>query len=492
MTKRDWRNSRPFNTHRWSYDSDVDAWIDDFWHQHLSTFYNQPKPGPQPKSSPRDQFKVLMLDLYLCWRDDPEQCLGVSHDKGRYPAESRYNALPLTPSVLFELIRVMRGRKLIKVLPGHTNDEGPNMTTRVWPRDRMIHHFESADFNHLQIGELEGRETIILRKKVGGRQELVPYRDPEEAQGDEDSENVVTADWKIPLMRKRLETYNNLLRESFIDVACLEEPYIRTRAKDQDSRGPKTLYQRISQHNKSVRRMFNRASFEDGGRFYGGFWQRIGSELRSAIRIDDQPTVELDYSAHHIRVAYANEDLLGPDDPYDLGNVLPEYEGNAVLQRKDVKSLTLICMNAKSPREGFSAFRGEVKDAIKAGERTGKVPSPEFCEKLLNAFIERNPEIEAYMNSDKGIKFMNTDSRVSDKIIDHFVQQDIPILCVHDSYIVPAQYEDEMREQMTKAFKLIIKVSNPYIEKEEYGPYTVADGYKRRWDEFQQWKRNRP
>ncbi|MBY5269198.1 hypothetical protein BB931_03155 [Spiribacter salinus] len=385
----------------------------------------------------------------------------------------------------------MSKRKLIKVLEGHINDQSQRITTRVWPLAPLIEHFESADFNHLQIGELESRETIILRKKVGGRQELVPYRDPEEAQGNEDSENVVTADWKIPLMRKRLETYNNLLRESFIDVACLEEPYIRTRAKDQDSRGPKTLYQRISQHNKSVRRMFNRASFEDGGRFYGGFWQRIGSDLRSTIRIDDQPTVELDYSAHHIRVAYAKQALLGPEDPYDLGKVLPEYEGNAALQRKDVKSLTLICMNATSPRNGFSAFRGQVQAAIEAGVRTGKVPTHKFCEKLLNAFIERNPEIEAYMNSDKGIKFMNTDSRVSDKIIDHFVQQDIPILCVHDSYIVPDQYEDKLREQMTEAFKAIIKVSNPHIEKEEHKPYTITEGYRRRWEEFQQWKENR-
>jgi vacuolar-type H+-ATPase subunit F/Vma7 len=123
--------------------------------------------------------------------------------------------------------------------------------------------------------------------------------------------------------------------------------------------------------------------------------------------------------------------------------------------------------------------------------RTGKVPTHKFCEKLLNAFIERNPEIGPYMNSDKGIKFMNTDSRVSDKIIDHFVQQDIPILCVHDSYIVPDQYEDELREQMTEAFKAIIKVSNPHIEKEEQKPYTITEGYRRRWEEFQQWKKKR-
>jgi len=385
----------------------------------------------------------------------------------------------------------MKGRRIVKVLKGHITDKSQRIATRVWPLATLIEHFQSANFHDLQIGELESLEPIILRKDVGTKKELVPYFDPSEAKGKEQSEKVIRANWKIPHMRKRLRAYNELLRESFIDVACLEEPYVRTRAKDQDSRGPKTLYQRISQHNKSVRRIFNRASFEHGGRFYGGFWQRIGSELRSAIRINDEPTVELDYSAHHIRVAYANEGLIGPDDPYDLGEILPEYEGNTALQRKDVKSLTLICMNAKSPSNAFSSFRHRVKEAIEAGERTGEIPSLKLCKKLLNAFIERNPDIEVYMNSDKGIEFMNTDSRVSDRIIDHFVRQRIPILSIHDSYIVPAQYEDELREQMTKAFEDIIEVSNPYITKETHEPYTIAEGYRKRREDFQNWMKNR-
>ena len=56
---------------------------------------------------------------------------------------------------------------------------------------------------------------------------------------------------------------------------------------------------------KYVRRIFNQGSFKKGGRFYGGFWQKIPREYRKFIRINYKEVVELDYSGLHINMLYA-------------------------------------------------------------------------------------------------------------------------------------------------------------------------------------------
>ena len=41
----------------------------------------------------------------------------------------------------------------------------------------------------------------------------------------------------------------------------------------------------------------NNWSFDEGGRFYGGWWERVPSRYRSHITIDGMPTVEMNYAA---------------------------------------------------------------------------------------------------------------------------------------------------------------------------------------------------
>ena len=55
---------------------------------------------------------------------------------------------------------------------------------------------------------------------------------------------------------------------------------------------PDALY-----NERTVRRIFNNGSFDEGGRFYGGWWERVPSRYRSHITIDGMPTVEMNYAA---------------------------------------------------------------------------------------------------------------------------------------------------------------------------------------------------
>ena len=71
-----------------------------------------------------------------------------------------------------------------------------------------------------------------------------------------------------------------------------------------------------------MRRIFNNGSWEQGGRFYGGWWQGIGKDLRHDIMIDNKPTIEIDFKAMHAALLFAATNQQSEFDPYSLEDEL--------------------------------------------------------------------------------------------------------------------------------------------------------------------------
>ena len=100
--------------------------------------------------------------------------------------------------------------------------------------------------------------------------------------------------------------------------------------------------------------MFYRADWNLGGRFHGGWWQRVGEEWRKQIYINDESTIEQDYSGLHINLLYGLQGLQPQQDPYALDKLL-DFE--AKQQRKVVKGIVLNAINADSEKSAYAAFR---------------------------------------------------------------------------------------------------------------------------------------
>jgi len=66
---------RPIDVHRWSDHPEVAALCDRIWDEYLPSDKTS---GPKPKTAFRHQLRVLVLDLYVAWLEDPELCIGVS------------------------------------------------------------------------------------------------------------------------------------------------------------------------------------------------------------------------------------------------------------------------------------------------------------------------------------------------------------------------------------------------------------------------------
>src|SRR5262249_36442769 len=62
---------------------------------------------------------------------------------------------------------------------------------------------------------------------------------------------------------------------------------------------------------RSYYRVFN-GDLRHGGRWYGPFWQSVPSSLRPKLRINGEPTVELDFACCQLRLMFA---CVGLPDP---------------------------------------------------------------------------------------------------------------------------------------------------------------------------------
>ena len=197
---------------------------------------------------------------------------------------------------------------------------------------------------------------------------------------------------------------------------------------------------------KKLYRVFNEKSFERGGRFYGALYQYMPKGFRKDILINGEPAIELDYSAHHIRIPYHLEGINYRDDPYLALTDDPE-------ERKIFKKLLLVALNATSEKKAIEAFRSE---CIETAWKTELSLADESIRGLLARAREQHRRIAGFIHSGKGRMLQNLDSRITEAILMRMTDIGIPCLPVHDSYIVPKQYEDRLRDVMVGEYKAVI------------------------------------
>ncbi|MFT7594250.1 MAG: hypothetical protein ACI8R4_001569, partial [Paracoccaceae bacterium] len=156
-------HSRPIDVHRWSDHPEVVQFVDRVWDGYL------PKevvkgPGPKPKMAFRKQLRVLILDLYVAWLEDPELSIGVSMSANTWKTNSRYNALHLSKK-LVPIIQSLHKAGLIDLAKGSYTAPGSkgNRNTRIRASEAMQGWFTQAKFQREDIGRAEGEEVIILK-----------------------------------------------------------------------------------------------------------------------------------------------------------------------------------------------------------------------------------------------------------------------------------------------------------------------------------------
>jgi hypothetical protein len=397
--------------------------------------------GRKTQGKIKEQFRVLILDLYVSWLEDPDQYLGVHLGKNAYKSNSRYNSLFIS----FKLVGLIHQCHAMDWLDWVTFSYGgskrqKNRTTRIRASDHLIELFKSHCLSLDQFSFLPDRECILLTNNDPHPDDvvvrslgrfLIDYVDTEQTK----------------LMRDELMAYNHLLSKTHIDIASLDEPIV-TRLITKGPYAGQMQRIRIGQHNKFVRRVFSRGQWDLHGRFYGGFWQQISEDLRKDIFINGEPTVEIDFKALHVSLLYAiklHEVWPYSKDPFALQRLV-DFAPDASTQRKWVKLLVLQCLNASNRKAAFAAFRNESDTGSLAKRLTN-----EQLAILLDVFVNEHPRLEEFLLADVGVELMNYDSRLMAHIIRQCTKQNIPILTIHDSCLCRRSDFAEVRTIMTIA-----------------------------------------
>jgi hypothetical protein len=270
--------------------------------------------------------------------------------------------------------------------------------------------FRASDVLLKELGRLpviyRPFELLILRDLNG---DLVDYRDNRETRR----------------MRKNLRAINEALLSQQIGVAGRI-----IREGDLLDNGGRA---RVQMH-----RVFNRSTFDLGGRAYGGYWQNISKAERKLITLDGKETVEHDYAALHIRLLYqeAGKPLRDGDDPYDL----------AEWPRQQVKLAMLIAINAPTERIAIEATALHVFGSrYRADQHKARA--------LLRAVKAKHSDIAHAFGSDAGARLMRKDSDLAEQVMLDMIRQGVIPLSVHDSFIVPADEGSRLEEAMQREIR---------------------------------------
>jgi len=396
--------------------------------------------------------ELVVVQMFHQWVIDPTVCIASIRNNNVIKVRDFYNTKMIDMRKLVRVWNVLERNEYI-IVANHSYDrENPNAqntTTRVMPSAKLQDMF----------GKVSTREFDVDLNADSKQLHLTEY-DVEESTGSLYSKNnqknrtYTKYNDNTPHITEKLKVlkeYNRLLSQTHIDIANLEEPYVFRKRYNKITKTYDETKIAINQSKKFVRRVFSRNSWKANGRFYGGFWQLVGSDYRQHIRINGETTVELDYKSLHPNLLLIREGLEPSTDVYGLGDtpVVDRYDLDT--QRSIVKLAVLMLLNADDIDKAFKALIA--KFATPPGEPIdirADFTREEF-NSYLDAFIMHHPSLEKYMGKDEGIKLMYQDSLIVEELIRNFTEREIPILCVHDSIIVQEKYLDLAREEMKKA-----------------------------------------
>ena len=109
-------------------------------------------------------------------------------------------------------------------------------------------------------------------------------------------------------------------------------------------------------------------------------------------------------------------------------------------------------VNAKTDAQAFAAFREGRRDDE---DRLGASLKNEQLAVMLNELRRKHPLIADDLGTDAGIDLMNLDGKITEHVIRRLMEEGIPVLTVHDSYIVHFAFADMLQEVLAEAYELM-------------------------------------
>lgn len=199
-----------------------------------------------------------------------------------------------------------------------------------------------------------------------------------------------------------------------------------------------------------VSRIFN-GTWHSFGRFYG-YLERLTNKKDGSYReqptitLRGEQTIALDYSAFHPHIAYALADIE-IDPTRDLYKVKRRQTAR---EREILKKLMLVALNAQ--RRSTAIF----ETAAEFGEQYKRV------ERLATYMEREHAPIHQFLYGGASGLFQYIDSEIADHILIAASEMDMPIVPVHDGFIVRESDLHKLGAAMSQAAACVTGVELPY------------------------------
>ena len=413
------------------------------------------------KRSASEHEKFLLSTEWLCKKllaahaSHKGASVRISRDKNRYKA-GRYVpkglSYDITVSGTLDLMDLL-GYVVMTSRGNYSRDTGQGDQTRYRLTDAFLKHFEvvSSALPKKLIG-YDDTDPIVLQKTIkrttnnkNGTKSKVKYK---KKLSYEDTPQIIS--W-----RDNLTIINDCIKRHTLDLYLTDEDWEKlnnqlVKEKDHD-------YSPIQLHRATLRRVFNSSSFDEGGRFYGAWWHNIPSAYRAFVTIDGKFTDEFDYGRLHPTILYADKGIVLEEDTYDIGI------------NKEHRDIVKQCFNAMVQAKSKLTSPPKGVDY----KSTGK-----SWKALRQLILDKHEPIEDSFFRGMGNKLQFKDSQLAERIMLHFAKRDVPVLPVHDSFIITrglfSELVNVMHKEFEKMFGVPIKIdSKPMMPPQSNAPEKV-------------------
>jgi hypothetical protein len=397
-------NTILLDVYRWSDFPEVKRVCEDL----VGVFMRKGHSKRQLNEKFRRHLRVIVLNLYQGYLTDPSLYIAYARDKNVY-ATRRYKEIHISYRPLIRVIDGLVELGLIEQKKGFydpTTEIGFQSVIRA--TIKLIGLIESSAVAPFMIG----RSSV--------EPELIVLRDSQGIEIDYEHQD------SVEQMRENLRVYNTLLKQAKFHLSCPSEML------------PKGIdWGRISLH-----RVFNNGSFEEGGRFYGGWWQEMPKEVRKHIEIDGEGTVELDYSGMHLRMLYAKKRLDFIGDPYSI------YTDSSSM-RPLCKLILLVALNASSLKNAVAAIRKKMN-------LDPSLPRVENLKQCVKDFVGHHSPVSEFFFTGIGVRLQNIDAQIAERVMLELTGDSIPVLPIHDSFICAGQHRNLLKGSMIRHYRDIV------------------------------------
>ena len=129
--------------------------------------------------------------------------------------------------------------------------------------------------------------------------------------------------------------------------------------------------------------------------------------------------------------------------------IIPEFGKE---NRKAIKLIINVCLNAKTKKSALLAILNIIDNYFIQPNNKNYNSTD-----IINIIYKYYPWFKKYFFNEYGLILQNKESFLAECIIFYFIQKNIPILCIHDSFIVEKKYKQILKKIMLYVFKYFYK-----------------------------------